>query len=131
MAQARRRSSFLKTHYTWNAIDKLFVNPIMKGPKMSLPSFEDEYRDWFNNYYGNYDAIARELGMNRPPRYMWAHLSRQEYEKMFPLTKKQKEMIDNRREEIRKKMDKDAKDAKIMAIILGIIGAIILILAHI
>lgn len=125
---ARRKYSFLRNYYLGNALHRGFIDPIMKLPpdapripKTKILTFDErDEKDPVRLMV--YNSTEKEVGIHRPPRHHYAGLSDKEYEKRFPLTEEQKEMV-------RRRKEKDERDDKIVgwAIILIILAVIVFI----
>lgn len=125
---ARRKYSFLRNYYLGNALQRSFIDPIMKLPpdapripKTKIRTF-DEMNERAPERLMAYNVIEKQAGIHRPPRHHYAGLSDKEYEKKFPLTEEQKEMV-------RRREEKNERDEKIFGwvIILIILAVIVFI----
>lgn len=122
---ARRKYSFLRNYYLGNALHRTFIDPIMKLPpdapripKTKIRTF-DEMDERDPSRLMAYNVIEKQAGIHRPPRHHYAGLSDKEYEKKFPLTEEQKEMV-------RRREEKNERDEKIFGwVIILIILAVI------
>lgn len=125
---ARRKYSFLRNYYLGNALHRGFIDPIMKLPpdapripKTKIRTF-DEMDERDPSRLMAYNYYEKRAGIHRPPRHHYAGLWDKEYEKKFPLTEEQKEMV-------RRRKEKDERDDKIVGwvIILIILAVIVFI----
>lgn len=124
---ARRKYSFLRNYYLGNALHRGFIDPIMRLPpdapripKTKILTF-DEMDERDPQRLMIYNVTEKEAGIHRPPRHHYAGLSDKEYEKKFPLTEEQKEMIRIRKE-------KNERNDKIVAWVLVFIALAIVVL---
>lgn len=124
---ARRKYSFLRNYYLGNALHRGFIDPIMKLPpdapripKTKILTFDEmDERDPVRLMI--YNFTEKEAGIHRPPRHHYAGLSDKEYEKKFPLTEEQKEMV-------RRRKEKDERNDKIVAWVIVFIALAIVVL---
>lgn len=126
---ARRKYSFLRNYYLGNALHRGFIDPIMKLPpdapripKTKIRTF-DEMDERDPSRLMAYNVIEKQAGIHRPPRHHYAGLSDKEYEKKFPLTEEQKEMV--RRREEKDEMEDKIAGWVIILIILAVIVFIV------
>ena len=126
---ARRKYSFLRNYYLGNALHRGFIDPIMKLPpdapripKTKILTF-DERDEKDPVRLMAYNVTEKEAGIHRPPRHHYAGLSDKEYEKKFPLTEEQKEMV--RRREEKDEMEDKIAGWVIILIILAVIVFIV------
>ena len=124
---ARRKYSFLRNYYLGNALQRGFIDPILKLPpdapripKTKIITF-DEMDEKDPQRLRVYNDLEKEAGVHRPPRRNYAELSDKQYEKKFPLTEEQKEMIRIRKE-------KDERNDKIAAWVIIFIALAIVVL---
>lgn len=125
---ARRKYSFLRNYYLGNALHRGFIDPIMKLPpdapripKTKILTFDerDEKDPWRLRVYND---LEKEAGVHRPPRRNYAELSDKQYEKKFPLTEEQKEMV-------RRRKEKNERDDKIAGwVLIFIILAVVVLI---
>lgn len=125
---ARRKYSFLRNYYLGNALHRGFIDPIMKLPpdvpripKTKILTF-DERDEKDPVRLMAYNVIEEQAGIHRPPRHHYAGLSDKEYEKKFPLTEEQKEMV-------RRRKEKNERDDKIAGwVLIFIILAVVVLI---
>ena len=129
---ARRKYSFLRNYYLGNALHRGFIDPIMRLPpdapripKTKILTF-DEMDERDPQRLMIYNVTEKEAGIHRPPRHHYAGLSDKEYEKKFPLTEEQKEMIRIRKEK-NERNDKIVAWVLVSLISIAILAIIVLI----